>query len=363
MKMLSNLLLAALCCAPSLMAQQHDIPKPSGLDFALRMNGEKMLEAFDTVRANLQNASAVVYSQRMVVAYGVVVDSEGYVVTKASEVLNKPELSMRIDRQKYEKPQLVGVDDNWDIALYKLEASGLQLPKFKQQEPTLGSWVVSNGASTRLERKAKAGIISAQPRALDSGASRPALGISFDRNSPTIIEVVANSPAAKAGVQKGDVLLQVDDTPINKLQDLSPILSKAEVGQKIKVQLQRKQQKLELELSFARFSELFPDQQKAQPPSRNDQMSGKFNQRRDRFPRVLQHDTVLHAEDVGGPLLDLDGEVVGMNIARANRSESFALPIKQVLEVFQAIKAQPDKFRPKAETPQAAQPEPGKHEL
>lgn len=363
MNKFSYLLLAALCGSSSLTAQQQDLPKPSGLDFSLRMNGEKMLEAFDKVRANLQNASAVIYSQRMVVAYGVVVDADGYVVTKASEVVGKPELSMRIDRQKYDNIELIGVDDNADIALFKLKATQLPLPAFNHEEPALGSWVVSNGASTRLERKAKAGIISAQARALNSGASRPALGVTFDRGTPTIIEVAANSPAAKAGVQKGDVLLQVDDTPIKQLQDLAPILGKAEVGQKIKAQLQRGDKKIDLELSFARFSEIFPDQQGAQAPSRNDQMSGKFNQRRDRFPRVLQHDTVLHAEDVGGPLLDLDGKVVGMNIARANRSESFALPIKLVLEVFAAIKQQPDKYRPKSSEPVATPKEQPKHEM
>jgi serine protease Do len=35
----------------------------------------------------------------------------------------------------------------------------------------------------------------------------------------------------------------------------------------------------------------------------------------------------------GGPLLDLDGKCVGMNIARANRAESFAIPVEEVKEI------------------------------
>ena len=30
--------------------------------------------------------------------------------------------------------------------------------------------------------------------------------------------------------------------------------------------------------------------------------------------------------DCGGPLVNLDGKVVGMNIARAGRTESYAIP-------------------------------------
>ena len=36
---------------------------------------------------------------------------------------------------------------------------------------------------------------------------------------------------------------------------------------------------------------------------------------------------------VGGPVLDLDGRCIGMNIARANRAESFAIPVEDLKEI------------------------------
>jgi S1-C subfamily serine protease len=68
----------------------------------------------------------------------------------------------------------------------------------------------------------------------------------------------------------------------------------------------------------------------AEEMSRNDQMSGKFSERRSGFPRVLQHDILGSKSVVGGPLLDLDGRCLGMNIARANRAESFAIPVEEL---------------------------------
>jgi serine protease Do len=44
------------------------------------------------------------------------------------------------------------------------------------------------------------------------------------------------------------------------------------------------------------------------------------------FSEVIQHDSPLYPEQCGGPLLDLNGDAVGVNIARFGRVESFAIP-------------------------------------
>src|SRR5439155_7764402 len=54
-------------------------------------------------------------------------------------------------------------------------------------------------------------------------------------------------------------------------------------------------------------------------------MGSQLSEKRN-FPTILQHDTVIKPTDCGGPLVDLDGRVVGINVARAGRVESYALP-------------------------------------
>jgi S1-C subfamily serine protease len=49
------------------------------------------------------------------------------------------------------------------------------------------------------------------------------------------------------------------------------------------------------------------------------------------FDRVIQHDTVLDPDECGGPVLDIAGRVVGLNIARAGRVVSYALPASLVI--------------------------------
>ena len=54
----------------------------------------------------------------------------------------------------------------------------------------------------------------------------------------------------------------------------------------------------------------------------------------------MQHDAVLSPQDCGGPLVDLDGKVVGINIARAGRVETYALPSKLARSVLASLRLQ-----------------------
>ena len=61
--------------------------------------------------------------------------------------------------------------------------------------------------------------------------------------------------------------------------------------------------------------------------SENDsKVNGPRNVRLTGFDRAIQHDTVLDPDECGGPILDTAGNVVGLNIARAGRVVSYALP-------------------------------------
>src|SRR5207253_7198799 len=59
-------------------------------------------------------------------------------------------------------------------------------------------------------------------------------------------------------------------------------------------------------------------------------MGSTLSENRIGYPTILQHDTVLKPADCGGPLVDLDGMTVGINIARGGRTESFAIPSEVV---------------------------------
>lgn len=82
---------------------------------------------------------------------------------------------------------------------------------------------------------------------------RPYLGVGvFDKESAArqgyqlnidagvyVQNVTLNGPGGKAGLQRGDVLLQIDDTAVNTVADLRAAVASHKVGDTVKVQYQR----------------------------------------------------------------------------------------------------------------------------
>jgi S1-C subfamily serine protease len=61
------------------------------------------------------------------------------------------------------------------------------------------------------------------------------------------------------------------------------------------------------------------------------------SRRADNFPFVFQHDAPLFPEHCGGPVVDLDGNVIGINIARQGRASSLAIPASRMKEIVKGL--------------------------
>ena len=62
-------------------------------------------------------------------------------------------------------------------------------------------------------------------------------------------------------------------------------------------------------------------------------MGAQLNSRMSDFDLAFQHDTPLWPEQCGGPLVNLEGQVVGFNIARSGRVRSYAIPSGKMAEL------------------------------
>ncbi len=63
----------------------------------------------------------------------------------------------------------------------------------------------------------------------------------------------------------------------------------------------------------------------------------RVSTRRDGFALAVLHDGALQPKDCGGPILDVHGNCVGLNIARASRYGTLAIPSSVILELLADI--------------------------
>lgn len=102
---------------------------------------------------------------------GFIVNSDGYIITNAHVVNNADEIWVKLTTKKKFKAKLIGSDPRSDVALIKIEATGLPIVKVGDPNKSkVGQWAVAIGAPFGFENTATAGIISAKGRRLPDNA-------------------------------------------------------------------------------------------------------------------------------------------------------------------------------------------------
>jgi serine protease Do len=304
------------------------------LESDFRTNGSQMHAVVTRANQSLQEFSAVVYDGKKEIGYGILITEDGYVLGKWSELKNASALSIRVGGELFENVEMPAQDTRWDVCLLKIDASGLKPVDYAgSSDVGQGSWVIANGATSRTERRPMIGVVSANSREIRAeGGAVLGVEIKEEKNGIIAGKVPEISGAYKAGIRNGDKIISVGDKVIHKREDLVELMKDRRVGEKIEVAYQRDGVDQNALVELMGRADTFGAEE-----SRNDAMSGDVSKRRSGFPRVIQHDIGGTSKTVGGPLLDLDGKCIGMNIARANRAESYAIPVEELRQISQSL--------------------------
>jgi serine protease Do len=294
--------------------------------FASERSHSKVLAAFRDVVSEPSKSTVQVFSDGHRSALGAIVGSDGFVLTKATELKGKLECQLKDGRRM--EAQLIGKDPSLDLAMLKIDAKSLPVVHWSESEsPAVGSWVATPG----LERDPVAiGVLSVGPRKI--AAPSGALGVQLDNvdDVAKILQVMPDSAAEKAGFEAGDAVTKVNGKIIASRQQLVETVRSYMPGDIIAVVVRRGEKELTLEAKLGSLSQLVHGDR----ADFQNNLGGQLSERRAGFVSVIQHDTVLQPRECGGPLVDLDGNVVGINIARAGRVESFALTTSAVKKVL-----------------------------
>ncbi len=129
---------------------------------------------------------------------------------------------------------------------FPMDQFGVQKPELKAiartpEIPKLENLVRAKPVVKRAQFAWQAGI-----RDIEGLGDRSAYGLA-DESGVLLLDVPAASPAAKAGLQKDDVIVACNDQPVRSMYDLRKLQDKA-AGKKLALLVSRKQKKATLEL-------------------------------------------------------------------------------------------------------------------
>jgi serine protease Do len=261
---------------------------------------------------------------------GFVISGDGYVLTNHHVVDGADDIFITMSDRREFKGKLIGSDRRTDVALIKIEATGLPSVKIGDPNKTkVGEWVIAIGSPFGLDNTVTAGIVSAKARetgeylpfiqtdvAVNPGNSggplinmrgeviginsqifttsgsyagisfaipideamnvqdqlrtagrviRGRIGVSIGEVSKDVADgiglgrphgafvssVERDSPADKAGVEAGDVILRFNGRDVERSSDLPRIVGGTRPGTKAPLQLFRKGKTVELQVTVA----------------------------------------------------------------------------------------------------------------
>lgn len=302
------------------------------------------LEALAALNDPWADAVVTVIVDSRDACHGVFVDDEGHVLTKASELGSG---ARRIDVLMNDGLSVAGkvlaIDRALDLAVLGTEGGDVTpVPFGSDAEPALGDAIVTVGrgmAPMALGFRSLGPYVSGRSDA----ASRAILGVAMrppleeERAAipggvgQVVAQVMPGSGADRAGIAAGDAIISVDGVRLADAESAAVPLGTRAPGDEVRVEWAHGGERRVAQVRLLR------------PPGmemrRMLSTGAELSRRATGFGEVIQHDGVVPAQGVGTPVLDSEGRVVGLNIARADRMKTYALPAKRVKASLDAMLA------------------------
>jgi S1-C subfamily serine protease len=74
-------------------------------------------------------------------------------------------------------------------------------------------------------------------------------------NGVLVVRVLPNTPAAKSGIRRGDVILEIDGQPVKTAAELQRIVENSHVGQVLQMKVQRANQSTSISVRAGELQE------------------------------------------------------------------------------------------------------------
>ncbi len=312
--------------------------------FAQPSTPSKLLAPFQPIVARANTATVRILCDDKDAVLGTIVSADGLILTKASEL--RGSISVKLGDGSLLDAEIVALHKPTDLALIRIDIKGLKPVTFEDSKKVpIGNWLAAAG--TGLNPTA-VGIVSVMTRDLSGFDARDLLnqnrgylgillGQTDDPDGGAKVDGFgAASGAQKAGLKKGDTIFEVNGKSISGSEGLRELLENYKPGEKVNVTVRRGTEELKFTITLGKAEVNRSDIQNS--------MGGELSGRRTGFPTVLQTDMILDPKNVGGPVVDLDGKVLGISIARAGRVETWILPSETIRPLLVDMKA--GKFPP-----------------
>ncbi|MEM1068017.1 MAG: trypsin-like peptidase domain-containing protein [Planctomycetota bacterium] len=257
---------------------------------------------------------------------GTRVKGSQFIISKSSMVSDEP--SFEEDEEEVTLEVVLRDKEN-DLVILKMASkneAGIDISAASELDPIAGRFLITPDASG----SGLMSVVGAKAYASRKQQSRGFLGVmpeDYEDDGGAILRQVNEDGAAKrAGLKVGDIVTKLNETAIKTQMDMRNFLGTVDPNATVVATITRGEEEFEKTIRLGAFPSI--------SNHAADQM--KKSGRRDGFSKVISHDADLKPDDCGSPLFDLEGNFVGLNIARNSRVRSYAIPLVTIKELIES---------------------------
>jgi serine protease Do len=314
------------CALSGLAIAQDDIPllRPEERA-AVDSQTEQLNTSLKPSLAAAAQSTVRVWSGKKRLAYGTVIGDGRQVLTKWSEVANDPN-TLVVDgpNREVHDASIVGVYEDEDLAVLEINGNALTPITWSDAKPPLGAFLVAPQPDGKPAAFGVVSVLERNLRETDLAFLGVICDLEYKGQGVKVREVQTKTGAEAAGIKPGDIVLEINGRPISGLMELKSTLTGTRPGETVPLRMRTNGGEKTLNVTLSKRPEL----PKIYNPrlDQMERMGGKISRVRDSFTQVLQSDMRPEPNQIGGPVVDLEGRVIGITIARADRTRSFIMP-------------------------------------
>jgi serine protease Do len=297
------------------------------------------LAEYRSVVKDARNSTVNILRKGKRVAMGIVVSGDGHILTVASELRDGSKLEIETMDGSTHPVEVLDkasqASKAYDVALLQVKDTKLPAMPMAEGELTVGTMVAAAGID---ENPLSVGVISVGVRNLDN-SKKPMLGVQMDEakgeKGVPVVAVVPDMPADRSGILPEDIILSVNGVDTKTPDEVKSRVSDCRVGQTIKLRINRKGNEQEIEVKLASRKDapgMF-----GEGPDRTAMMGSDLTRKSAEFPNAMTNDLGLDADQCGGPVVNIDGKMVGMNVARSGRTSTFMINNKVIKDLLSSL--------------------------
>ena len=309
----------------------------------IEKNHQSILDSYSELTSGISKTTVKCLVDEDTVCRGTIVDPSGLVIIKSSSIPADKEFRCELGDGRKISAKKIAENDKYDMALVQLEGLGDAPATFTalqwctDEECDAGSFVATVADK---EAPVAVGIVTVAERSFrmrnaGGNGNRAYLGVQAQGQDGSLVlaRVLPDTAASRAGLKNGDILATVNDKAVSTQQELVSVLGRFKPNETIELLIKRDEKEMKIKAKLGRNTSA---------TSGVDRWGGgpftDTDQKRFGYPNVLAHDTVIRPEYCGTPVVNTDGKVVGINISRALRVATYAVPAKEVLKFIQENK-------------------------